>query len=72
MSPNDLLEQIRRFLSEDEGRIRHVASMSGIPYDTVLRIKNGEGDPGYSKVKALASYYGIQTVRRPRRRLMDH
>lgn len=29
-------------------------------YDTILRIKNGEGDPGYSKVRRLADYFHHQ------------
>lgn len=33
-----------------------MARATGVPYDTVLRIKNRENDPGYSKVAALAAY----------------
>lgn len=33
-----------------------------MPYDTVLRIKNREGDPGYSKVRALATYLWPELV----------
>lgn len=55
---------VRRRLEEDVGRLRLVAEETGIPYDTVLRIKNGEGDPGFSKVHRLASYYAVG-VRKP-------
>lgn len=53
----DLLNSVKRRLQEDIGQLRIVANAIGIPYDTVLRIKNGEGDPGYSKVQAIAEYY---------------
>jgi len=39
------------------GDLPKVSRATGIPYDTVLRIKNGEGDPGYSKVQRLAEYF---------------
>lgn len=44
------------------GDLNRVARDTGIPYDTVLRIKNGEGDPGYSKVQRLADYFEQQRV----------
>jgi hypothetical protein len=31
----------------------------GLSYDTLLRIKNAEGDPGYSKVVRLALKLGL-------------
>lgn len=55
----DLLNSVKKRLQEDIGQLRIVASSTGIPYDTVLRIKNGEGDPGYSKVQAIAEYYAL-------------
>ena len=55
----DLLKTVRQRLADDVGRLRQVAMDTDIPYDTVLRIKNGEGDPGYSKVSALACHYGL-------------
>jgi hypothetical protein len=55
----DLLKVVRQKLTDDVGNLRKVSSDSGIPYDTILRIKNGEGDPGYSKVYALSRLYGI-------------
>lgn len=55
----DTLNQVRQRLRADDGRLRKVATESGLSYDTVLRIKNEEGDPGYSKVRILAEHYGI-------------
>lgn len=54
---NDLLTKVRESLRADEGRLRQVAMDTGLSYDTVLRIKNEEGDPGFSKVNTLAAYY---------------
>lgn len=52
----DLLERVVSELESRKGDLLKVARDSGIPYDTVLRIKNRENDPGYSKVRALASH----------------
>lgn len=52
----DILTQVRTRLQAKKGRLREIAAESGISYDTVLRIKNGEGDPGFSKVQALHQY----------------
>lgn len=46
-----------------KGDLRRVAAESGIAYDTCHRIKNGEGDPGYSKVRTLADYFVSQGVK---------
>jgi transcriptional regulator with XRE-family HTH domain len=51
-----LLEKVVAELKRREWQMRKVAAGSGIPYDTVLRIKNGEGDPSYGKVERLARY----------------
>lgn len=57
MDPHaDLLERVVGELEIRTGALRRVADETGIPYDTVLRVKNREGDPGYSKVRALAAY----------------
>lgn len=56
----DLLERVVRELNDRKGDLRAVSDDSGIPYDTVLRIKNGEGDPGYSKVRRLAGHLGLR------------
>jgi hypothetical protein len=52
----DLLERVVAELDKRKGDLPKVARESKIPYDTVLRIKNRENDPGYSKVRALALY----------------
>lgn len=52
----DLLAQVVAELSNRQGDLPKVARESGIPYDTVLRIKNQQNDPGYSKVRALHAY----------------
>lgn len=49
----DILQQVRSALETNKGRLRDIAAETGISYDTVLRIKNGEGDPGFSKVQTL-------------------
>ena len=51
---SDLLERVILQLDHRRGDLREVARKAGLSYDTVLRIKNRENDPGYSKVKALA------------------
>jgi predicted transcriptional regulator len=52
----DLLERVVSALEARKGDLQSVARATGVPYDTVLRIKNRENDPGYSKVAALAAY----------------
>jgi transcriptional regulator with XRE-family HTH domain len=52
-------------LKRREWQMRKVAAGSGIPYDTVLRIKNGEGDPSYGKVERLARYLFDEPVPTP-------
>jgi len=51
----DILELVVAELERRKlkGDLANVARESGIPYDTVLRIKNRENDPGYSKVQKL-------------------
>jgi predicted transcriptional regulator len=56
----DLLHFVRDSLTRSMGDLPKVSRATGIPYDTVLRIKNGEGDPGYSKVQRLAEYFEQQ------------
>ena len=55
----DLLNAVRERLRGDLGNLRHVAEETDICYDTLLRIKNGEGDPGYAKVRAIAIHYKL-------------
>lgn len=54
---NDLLQFVRAELASSRGELTRVSRHTKIPYDTILRIKNGEGDPGYSKVQRLAEYF---------------
>ena len=52
----DILDAVVAALEERKGELPTVARESGVAYDTVLRIKNRENDPGYSKVKVLHAY----------------
>lgn len=52
----DLLERVVAELNARTGSLRKVAVESGVPYDTVLRVKNRENDPMYSLVRKLADY----------------
>lgn len=63
MNSPSLLMQVVSELKRREGQMRKVAEETGISYDTVLRIKNGEGDPGYSKVEQLARYLFAETAK---------
>jgi hypothetical protein len=56
MNTSDMLERVIAELQRREGQMRRVAADSGIAYDTVLRIKNREGEPAYSRVKTLHDY----------------
>lgn len=57
---SDLLESVVAELNKRKGDLPRVAKESGVPYDTVLRIKNRENDPGYSKVLTLHRYLSQQ------------
>jgi len=59
--PTDLLERVVAALEARRGDLPTVARESGVPYDTVLRIKNRENDPGYSRVVKLAAYLFVAT-----------
>jgi hypothetical protein len=50
---DDPLDAVIAELEKRKGELPAVAKATGIPYDTVLRIKNRENDPGYSKVQTL-------------------
>jgi len=52
----DLLDFVRSKLKTSKGQLRNIATQSGVSYDTVLRVRNGKVDPGYSKVRALADH----------------
>ena len=49
----NLLEDVVAELERRRGELPAIAKASGLTYDTVLRIKNRENDPGYSKVQKL-------------------
>jgi prefoldin subunit 5 len=49
----DLLEQVVQELTRRQGDLAAIAREVDMPYDTVLRIKRRENDPGYSKVQRL-------------------
>lgn len=58
---SDILDAVVQALEVRKGDLRKVAEDTGLPYDTVLRIKNRENDPGYSKVKVLHGYlFGVE------------
>lgn len=53
MNQSDILEAVVAELERRKGELPSVAREAGLSYDTVLRIKNRENDPGYSKVRSL-------------------
>jgi hypothetical protein len=55
----DKLRIIRDELERRKGDIRRISNETGLSYDTVLRIKNNEGDPGFSKIVVLANHLGV-------------
>jgi len=59
MEQKDLLSDVCAALEKRVGDLRLISKESGVAYDTVLRIKNKEGEPGYFKVRALAKYFGL-------------
>lgn len=64
MEQKDLLSGVRAALEKRVGELRSIAQESGVAYDTVLRIKNKEGDPGFSKVQTLAEFLGVSKPKR--------
>lgn len=59
---SDPLAEVVAELERRIGDLPKVAKDCGLSYDTVLRIKNRENDPGYSKVKALHDYLFLRQV----------
>lgn len=59
MEHADILKAVVTELSNRTGDLRQLSTEAGLAYDTVLRIKNQEGDPGYSKVRKLAVFFGF-------------
>lgn len=66
----DTLQFVRDQLGANVGDLRRISRATGISYDTVLRIKAGEGDPGYSKVALLARYFERRTETERRREVV--
>ena len=60
--PADMLERVVGELERRTGQMRLVAAESGLAYDTVLRIKNREGEPAYGKVRQLHDYLFLGNV----------
>jgi hypothetical protein len=58
----DLLEAVIAELQRRTGDLLSVAKDASLSYDTVLRIKARENDPGYSKVRRLADVMGLGVV----------
>lgn len=54
ISTADQLTQVRRELARRRGQLQSIAAATGIPYDTVKRIKNETGTPLYTTVRRLA------------------
>lgn len=57
---DDLLQAVRAELARLKGKMPLVARQSGVGYYTCQRIKQGEGDPGYSAVAKLAKCLGLK------------
>ena len=56
MSEINMLEKVVAELTARTGDLRKVAIETGIPYDTILRVKNQENDPAFSRVALLHAY----------------
>ncbi len=56
---SDLLEAVVSALDRRRGGLADVARDAGMSYDTVLRIRRRENDPGYSAVRKLAEVLGL-------------
>lgn len=64
MSKQTILDQVVAELERRTGDLRTVATESRLPYDTVLRIKNRENDPSFSKVQTLHDYLFPKSAKR--------
>jgi len=51
-----MLTKVVAALQARTGDLRKVATDTGIPYDTILRVKNQENDPSFGRVAALYVY----------------
>ena len=64
MSEINMLEKVIAELGARTGDLRKVATETGIPYDTILRFKNRENDPAFSRVALLYAYLFPPTFKR--------
>ena len=64
MTQINMLEKVVAELQARTGELGKVATETGIPYDTILRVKNSENDPSFSRVAALYAYLFPQTFTR--------
>lgn len=55
----DMLDAVVAELGRRRGDLVRIAEDAGLSYDTVLRIRRRENDPGYSRVKRLAEVLGV-------------
>jgi hypothetical protein len=56
MKNQTILDQVVAGLESRVGELRDVAEKCDLPYDTVLRIKNRENDPSFSRVQRLHDF----------------
>ena len=56
MTQINMLEKVVAELESRTGDLKKVATETGIPYDTILRVKNRENDPAFSRVAGLYAY----------------
>lgn len=49
----NMLEKVRTELVTRKGDLMKIARETKVSYDTILRIRDNECDPGYSKVETL-------------------
>lgn len=62
MSKPTLLDQVRRRLGvKTPKELAELAVAIGVNYATVLRIRDGKGDPAFGKVQSLAARLGIKS-----------
>ena len=56
-----LLSFVLRNLESNKGRLREIASESGVPYSTISEINQGiTPNPGVNTVQALADYFAMK------------
>ena len=58
MNSEPILSFVLRRLAENKGRLREIASASGVPYSTVSKIhQRVTANPGVKAVQDLADYF---------------